>query len=277
MRKQSQNYFIPLPTIQLSNSSMMQQPSTTTTKSSSISMSTYIRATQTDDLSSTAELYQLAAHLHRLTGELVRACQAQNEAQQVTEMTMDVVVAPAAQTVVVETATVHSLSLDDVNVDCMVVVSQMSKRLEQMINMDESVPTPTLISSPLLVTPQRANSGTIAQRLSLEPRPRKAPQRFGTEKQKNKKKKTTKTGRKITKQKTKSTANKLKLPRGNINVDKHIRDYLESLIDVDLDEANVLDLTPNPNIDVEFDDLSNSSSNDSFATANMGDDSIMEC
>ncbi|UJR29666.1 hypothetical protein I4U23_017214 [Adineta vaga] len=97
MRKQSQNYFIPLPTIQSSNYSIMQQPSTTTTISSSISMSTCTRATQTDDLSSTAELYQLTAHLHRLTGELVRACQAQNEAQQVTEMTMDVVVVPAAR------------------------------------------------------------------------------------------------------------------------------------------------------------------------------------
>ncbi|UJR06953.1 hypothetical protein I4U23_011241 [Adineta vaga] len=220
MRKQSQSYFIPLPTIQLSNSSMMQQPSTTTTtSSSSISMSTCTRATQTDGLSSTAELYQLAAHLHRLTGELVRACQAQNEAQQVTEMTMNVVVAPAAQTAVVEIATVHSLSLDDVNVDCMVVVSQMSKRLEQMINMDESVTTPTPISSPL------------------------------------------------------------KLPRGNVNIDKHVRDYLDSLIGGQPGpvEEDVLDLTPNPNLDVAFDGLSNSSSDDSFATANMLDDSIIEC
>ncbi|UJR29665.1 hypothetical protein I4U23_017213 [Adineta vaga] len=122
------------------------------------------------------------------------------------------------------------------------------------------------IASPVLVILQRANNGTITQRLSLEPRP-------------HKKKKTVKTGRKTTKRKTKSNENKLKLPRGNVNVDKHVRDYLDSLIDVQPDpvEEDVLDLTPNPNLDAAFDGISNSSSDDSFATANMLDDSIIEC
>ncbi|CAF1238033.1 unnamed protein product [Adineta ricciae] len=116
---------------------------TTTTTGRSISMSTCTQGTQTDGPTTTGpQLHELMELLRQVTGDLVKVSRGECSCRKGVAVVVQESDLPVEQHVAQPAPPSNNISLGDVETDCRVVVSQLSSRLVEMLELSGMTPTP---------------------------------------------------------------------------------------------------------------------------------------